>query len=283
MEHARVRLVVHLPSAGGGAQAPVDVLVVREVRLVEQPDLAQRLARGTARCSPAPRTRAGARRSPPTAARFTPWSCTTLRSSKCTSQVCDVEQLGPVEPEDRRWSTAPRARAVPHRGQQRRQEVRRDARVVVEQQDAAGAGIERGADAGVVAAGVAPVLRQRQDLLRGKRARMRADRVVARAVVDDQDATRRGARPAARLSRQSSVSRQPFQLSTTIVTSRPFIACPTLLRPTPRSPSPQSEPLERQRSPPARRPSGRAGTPRPAPCAPRRARAVRRAAGRSAR
>ena len=43
MKDARERLVVDLPLALAGAQAPVDVLVVGEVRLVEQPDVAQRL------------------------------------------------------------------------------------------------------------------------------------------------------------------------------------------------------------------------------------------------
>src|SRR5438034_9645541 len=40
---ARVRLIVDPPSRRASAEAPVDLLVVREVRLVEQPDAAQRL------------------------------------------------------------------------------------------------------------------------------------------------------------------------------------------------------------------------------------------------
>ena len=56
--------------------------------------------------------------------------------------------------------------------EERRQEIGGDLGVVVEQQDRARAGLERGADAGVVAAGVAAVLRERHDPLAcGKRAR----------------------------------------------------------------------------------------------------------------
>ena len=43
MEDARERLVEDLPARAARAQAPVDVLVVGEVRLVEQADVAQRL------------------------------------------------------------------------------------------------------------------------------------------------------------------------------------------------------------------------------------------------
>ena len=69
---ARERLVVQLAARLAGAHAPVDLLVVREVRLVEQADARQRLRRRSAGCSRSPRPPARTRSKPSPGSAFTP-------------------------------------------------------------------------------------------------------------------------------------------------------------------------------------------------------------------
>jgi hypothetical protein len=64
------------------------------------------------------------------------------------------------------------------------EKLRRDARVVVQDQHRLGAVLQRRTDAGIVAAGVAAVLRQAENGLIGKALADEVDRPVARAVVD---------------------------------------------------------------------------------------------------
>src|SRR5581483_2428010 len=93
-------------------------------------------------------------------------------------QALAVAHLAPGEPEPARVVGAYDLRADRADGgialrdlHQARDRVRRDARVVVEDEHVLGAGVERGADAGVVAAGVAEVARVRDRPEVGVRAR----------------------------------------------------------------------------------------------------------------
>ena len=111
----------------------------------------------------------------------------------------------PPEADERRRRAG--ARVLLERQQQPLEQPRLGLGVVVEQHDRVGAPGERALEAGVAAAGEAPVLRQRQHLDARELARDRRHRAVARAVVHDQHAHPPALRQAAALQRRQQRAR----------------------------------------------------------------------------
>ncbi len=185
MEHCRQWLPDDRESRFPRAGAPVDVLVVREVCLVEEPDDAHGLgahqeAAADGHLDRAPRVEAEPGRG------VDALQADDAPATEVDLGVGDVEQLGAVLAQDgARYRR--RAGFVVHRPEERNEEVGAHAGVVVEQKHAARARLERRAQARVVAPGIAAVLRQLEDRLVRKAGANRRDRAVARAVVDHQD------------------------------------------------------------------------------------------------